>query len=165
MKQFRYFLIALMGLLTTSAWAQWHWTDKDGRPVFSDRAPPTDILEKNILKRPIERAVTPSVSSAGKTNAPQEESNTPKLEGVDKDLMAKKRLSEEAEVNQRKANDEAGVKARVENCARAKQARISYESGVRLARVNEKGEREMVGDADRASELKRIKAIIDTDCK
>jgi hypothetical protein len=36
---------------------------------------------------------------------------------------------------------------------------------VRLARVNEKGEREMVGDADRASELKRIKAIIDTDCK
>jgi hypothetical protein len=57
------------------------------------------------------------------------------------------------------------MKARAENCARAKQARISYESGVRLARVNEKGEREMVDDAARATELKRIKAIIDADCK
>jgi hypothetical protein len=36
---------------------------------------------------------------------------------------------------------------------------------VRLARVNEKGEREMVDDAARATELKRIKAIIDADCK
>jgi hypothetical protein len=32
--------------------AQWQWIDKDGRKVYSDRSPPSDIQEKNILKRP-----------------------------------------------------------------------------------------------------------------
>ncbi|MFX6884193.1 DUF4124 domain-containing protein, partial [Acinetobacter baumannii] len=32
--------------------AQWQWIDKDGRKVFSDRPPPQEIPEKNILKQP-----------------------------------------------------------------------------------------------------------------
>ena len=32
--------------------AQWLWLDNDGRKVFSDRAPPPEIPDKNILKQP-----------------------------------------------------------------------------------------------------------------
>jgi hypothetical protein len=35
-----------------TALAQWQWIDKDGRKVYSDRSPPSDIPEKNILKMP-----------------------------------------------------------------------------------------------------------------
>ena len=57
------------------------------------------------------------------------------------------------------------VKAKIENCARAKQARTTFDSGVRVARTNAAGEREVMDDAARAAEVKRIQAVIDSDCK
>lgn len=158
-----------------AASAQWQWTDKDGHRVFSDRAPPADILEKNILKRPGSRN-TPVATTDAATNtaataagaaasAPQGAASGPRLSGVDKELAEKKKKAEEAEVAKRKVEEERVLKAKVENCARAKQAKASFDSGVRIARTNEKGEREVMDDAARASEMKRIQAIIDSDCK
>ena len=36
---------------------------------------------------------------------------------------------------------------------------------MRIARTNEKGEREVLDDAARASEVKRAQSIIDSDCQ
>ena len=44
-------------------------------------------------------------------------------------------------------------------------AKATLESGMRMARVNDKGEREVLDDAQRAAELKRVNAIIASDCK
>ena len=49
--------------------------------------------------------------------------------------------------------------------ARAKQAKASFDSGLRISRTNAAGEREFMDDAARASELKRIQGIIASDCK
>ena len=38
--------------IASSSMAQWQWLDRSGRKVFSDRPPPADISEKNIIKRP-----------------------------------------------------------------------------------------------------------------
>ena len=146
-------------LLSLAASAQWQWIDNAGRKVFSDRAPPVDILEKNILKRPVAPASAPT------TSMPQDGASAPKLGGVDKELADKKKKASEAEAAKRKLEQENNLKARIENCARAKQSKINYESGMRMARTNEKGEREVLDDAMRAAELKRIQAIINSDCQ
>ena len=155
MNQIQRFLLVAACLVSVSAAAQWQWLDKDGRKGFSDRAPPPEVMEKDILKRPLGKASAP---------VPQSEASAPRLSGVDKDLLEKKRKADEAELAKRKAEQEQVVKARSENCARAKQARATYASGQRLARINEKGEREIVDDAARNAELKRIDAIIQSDC-
>lgn len=163
MKQIRIFLTAAICLIAMGASAQWQWIDKDGRKVFSDRAPPGEIQEKNILKRPGGR--TPAVAASAEVPAPQLAASAPKLSGVDKDLEEKKKKTEEAELVKRKAEEEKVLKAKIENCARAKQAKANFDSGVRIARTNEKGEREVMDDAARASEVKRIHSVIEADCK
>ena len=155
MIQFQRFLLVAACLVSMSASAQWQWIDKDGRKVFSDRAPGPEVLEKDILKRPLGKAAA---------TAPQSEASAPRLSGIDKDLVEKKRKTDEAELAKRKAEQEQVVKAKVENCARAKQARSTFASGQRLSRINEKGEREIIDDAARSAELKRIDAIIQSDC-
>ena len=161
--------------MSLAASAQWQWLDKDGRKVFSDRAPPADILDKNILRRPGNRVpasdlsksaapvedATPRIGAA----VPQAAASAPKLSGVDKDLAEKKKKAEEAEAAKRKADEEKYAKAKAESCARAKQAKASLDSGRRISRANEKGEVEILDDAARANEIKRIQANMDSDCK
>jgi hypothetical protein len=172
MKNTRFILLALACTLSMAASAQWQWTDKDGRRVFSDRAPPADIQEKNILKRPGGRvapatASEPSIAAASTSpaSASVAAASAPKLTGTDRELAEKKKKTEEAEVAKRKAEEEKIVKTKVENCARAKQAKAGFDSGIRIARTNDKGEREVMDEAARAGEMKRIQTVIDADCK
>ena len=174
MNPIRNFLIGAACLLSMAASAQWQWMDKDGRKVYSDRAPPPDILEKNIMKRPGGRitpaapADTPAsgaLPALATASAPAGSASAPKISGIDKELADKKKKAEEAELAKRKAEEERITKARVENCARAKQAKATFDSGVRVARMNDKGEREVMEDGARAAEVKRIQAIMDADCK
>ena len=171
-------MVGLACLTAGSVFAQWQWLDKDGRKVFSDRAPTADIPEKNILKRPggqtaktaapveaatnSEGAVSASVKTAA--SAPQGVASGPKLSGVDKELEQKKKQAADAEAAKKKVEEENITKTKIENCARAKQAKATLESGVRMGRTNAKGEREVLDDAARADETKRVKAIMDASC-
>ena len=85
--------------------------------------------------------------------APQESAVPLKLSGVDKDLVEKKKKAEEAVLALRKTEEERVLKSKVENCARAKQAKAGFDSGMRITRSNEKGEREAS-----AHERKRARA-------
>lgn len=165
----------LLGLLPLSASAQWAWTDKDGRQVFSDRAPPVGVPDKSIFKRP-GRASNPIVQDAIATTdpaAPAAKASTPELPGalsakatgVDKELAEKKKKEEQAQAALRKAEEERINQAKAENCQRAKQAQKGLESGIRLSRINNQGEREIMDDAARAAEAKRIQSVVDSDCK
>jgi hypothetical protein len=160
------FFALVVTCIATSALAQWQWIDKDGRKVFSDRAPPADVADKNILRRPTGHM--PS-TPAPVADAPPADS-TPaapaaKGAGIDKDLETKKKQAAEAEAAKKKADEERITKAKIENCARAKQAKATFDSGVRVARTNAAGEREVMDDAAREAETKRIQSIIDRDCK
>lgn len=170
MRIIRYLLICTIGLTCLAALAQWQWTDKDGRRVFSDRAPPAEVPEKAILKRPGNQRAAASPASAATTtlsraSAAQDAASVPKLSGVDKELAAKKKKAEEAQLAKRKDEEERILKAKIENCDRAKQAKASLDSGVRIARFNEKGERQIMDDAARAAEMQRIQSIISSDCQ
>jgi len=173
MKPSHAFLAAILALSVTGTWAQWQWVDKDGRKVFSDRAPGSDIPEKNILKRPSGQRSTPSVPAvSAEASAPQTTAPAPALSssaahgsGVDKELEAKKKQTADTEAAKRKAEEERVAKAKAENCARAKQAKAAFDSGVRVSRTNAAGEREVMDDSARAAEAQRIQGIINADCK
>ena len=161
-------LIAVLTGVSAMAQAQWQWINLEGHKVFSDRAPPTNIPDKNILKRPSGR-LAPSQDAESKGDAsavpPAVQGAEVKPVGVDKTLEAKKKQAEEAEAAKRKAEEQRISKAKIENCARAKQAKASFDSGVRISRTNAAGEREIMDDAARASELQRIQSVIASDCK
>ena len=91
--------------------------------------------------------------------------SAPKITGKDKELEEKKKQAEAAEAEKKKAEEEKLAKARADNCARAKRAKAEFDSGVRIARTNDKGEREIMDDAARAVESKRLDGIIASDCK
>lgn len=160
-------------MVTMAASAQWAWTDKDGRKVYSDRAPPLNVPEKNILKRPGGRSASTSATdsevaapaSVTVASAPLGTASAPRPGGIDKELVDKKKKAEEADLAKRKAEEARILKAKVENCARAKQAGATLDSGMRIARTNDKGEREVMDDAARATERKHIQSIIDSDCQ
>ena len=169
MKLTHAFLLAAMAGLCFSASAQWQWIDKDGHKVFSDRAPPSDILDKNIVKRPGGR--TPKVSLPADTEdnaasplAPAS-SSAGKPTALDKELEAKKKQTQEAELAKRKADEERVAKAKIENCARAKQAKATFDSGAQVGRINAAGQQEVMDEAARAQEMVRIQGIMARDCK
>ena len=166
MKHIRQILIGTACLISVAASAQWQWVDKAGRPVFSDRAPPQDIPEKSILKRPAGSTPANGVPDSDAAVAPPAAAaSSPRLNGVDKELLAKKKKEEAAQVEKRKAQEEAVLKAKVENCARAKQAQATLNSKMRLSQVNDLGKTVVLDAATRAAEVKRIQAIIDSDCQ
>lgn len=152
-------------LSCTLASAQWMWVDSSGNKVFSDTAPPPGTPEKNILRKPgLPRTeIKPADAPAATAEAP-----APKPTGKDEQLEAKKKAAEKqaAEAAEAKKKAEAAKLAasRSENCERARRAKASIDSGMRIATVNAKGEREIMDDQARATELRRIEGVIRADC-
>lgn len=168
----RLLVLASTLLLPLASIAQWQWIDKDNRKVFSDQGPPPEIPEKNILRRPGSMRVAPAAAPAastepGATPAPlaRAATNGAKPTGVDKELEGKARKTEEAEKAKKAAEDQKVAKARAENCERAQQGKRTFETGIRVARVNSKGEREIMTDEQRAAEQQRLQSVIASDCK
>ncbi len=170
-----HFTLLFLALFSASgaAIAQWQWLDKDGRKVFSDLAPSPDVLEKDIISRPkpVAKPVAPALKggSDGDATAPtaatQIARNASAPSALDKEVEAKKKQAAEADAAKRKAEEDRVSKAKTENCTRAKQAKMNFESGVRISRTNASGEREILDDTARAVELKQIQGVIDSDCK
>ena len=149
-----------------AAMAQWQWVDKDGRKVYSDRPPPADIPEKNILKQPGVRAsALPAVAAtpASAASAPASAAVS-RPSGKDKDLEEKKKQAEQQEATAKAAEEEKYQKARAENCARARQAKATIDLGGRIATVDKSGERIIMDDDARAAESKRLQAVIQSQC-
>ena len=156
---------------TIPALAQWQWLDKDGRKVFSDRPPPADIPQKNILKEPGTKALNSAAGVAAGTPAPAAvapvsaaNASVPGLSGKDAELEARKKQAEALEKTKKQAEAEKLAKARQDNCERAEKGQATLKSGVRIALINDKGEREFMDDTARSLEIKRLQAITESDC-
>ncbi|MEY4906614.1 MAG: hypothetical protein RL260_332 [Pseudomonadota bacterium] len=166
-RQLRGALLALAAVaLTLPCAAQWKWRDAQGRVQYSDRPPPNDVRDRDILSRP---AAPPTAqrpaSPASATGTPASAATAASAPTSDPALDARKRQAESAQ-DQAKRDEEARVaRQKVENCARAKEHARTAESGQRIARTNDKGEREFLDDAQRARESARAREIIASDCR
>lgn len=145
--------------VTLPAQAQWKWKDKGGQVQYSDLPPPAGIAEQDILQRPgnAQRRAAPAPAPASAASA------APRT--VDPELEAKRRKQEQDEAAKTKAAEEKLAQARAENCQRAKNYLKSIDDGVRIARPNDKGEREVLDEKGRADEARRTREIIASDCR
>jgi hypothetical protein len=156
-------LLLLLAVLTLPVQAQWLWRDKDGRVTASDRPPPRDVPDKDILSRPAAEArraatATPPASAAA--------SAAPAPKGpLEREVEARKRAADAEQAAKAKADEERAVGVRAENCRRARGQVAALETGQRMSRMNDKGEREILDDRARADEMRQAREVIASDCR
>lgn len=157
-------LAALLGvMLALPAQAQWKWRGKDGLIQYSDLAPPAGTPEADIFQRPVPiqtRAVAAAPAASAASGVP---AIAPK--SVEPELEAKRRKAEQDKADKTKAENDKRAAAQADNCARAKSYQRTLDDGIRIARTNAKGEREILDDRGRADEARRTREIITSDCK
>ena len=153
-------------LAALPAQAQWKWKDAKGTVVVSDTPPPRSVPERDVLQRPEQAARRAAAASAAAVAAAEPASAAvaakPK---VDPELEARRKRTEQEQADRHKADEQKVAAVRADNCKRAREHLASLDSGARLARTNEKGEREIMDDKARADEVQRTRQIMASECR
>lgn len=161
------FALLVMPLLA-GAQTQWKWRDAQGRVQYSDRPPPAGVADKDILTRPPGAQLPRVVQVLPVGQAPSEPARpaapaaSSAVERVAANEKAKQAREQEAK---RKAEEQRQVEQRAENCRNAREQLAGLQSGIRVARVNDKGEREVIDDAQRAQAIQRAQAAVASECR
>lgn len=161
-------LIALVGLvLAASAHAQWKWRDTKGNVQYSDMPPPPGTPEKDILQRPPGArptiVVSPPPSAASAAPAPAKAASAPTK--AEQEAAARQKREQDGAVAKQKEEEQRIAAIRRENCSRAQSNMRDLQSGVRLTRTNEKGERVFLDEAQIAAEVARARDTITSECR
>ena len=171
LRRTRFFVVAtLLGLaVALPAVAQWKWRDQTGRTQYSDLPPPPGTAEKDVLQRPstassraaAARAASAPIAAASAASA------APLIaaRASDPELEARRKKAEQDLLDKKKAEEAKQAAARADNCARAKEQMRTLDSGMRIARTNPKGEREVLDDTARAAETARTRSVIASECR
>lgn len=136
-------------LLATSAHAQvFQWRDDSGRLVYGDQPPP-GVDATVVRAHPASGARTPVREPASTTAAePAASEDAPSM-------------SEQAAIAKRTREQE---EARERACQETRNYLAALESGQRVARFNEKGEREFLDDDARMQNIERTRATLRDNC-
>ncbi len=168
--------IVLAGFVSTPSDAQWAWKDTNGRLVYSDRPPPSDVKAANIVRQPnrhvlanpapasgpLDDADKPSDAKNSDTkNAPA--ANAPKTI-AEREMEFRKRQQERADSDKKAADEQAKSATKTAECERARGYMKSLEDGVRITQTDASGNREFLDDAQRAAEAERTRRIIQSTC-
>ncbi len=149
----RYSLLLLAAVAVSApALAQYSWIDDHGTRVFSDRPPPPGTPPARILKTP---------RGAASTEATPAEATRPTAPTLaDRDADFRKRAAER-EADERKVAQDAQRKADNDaQCAAARRSEIVLTSGVRIADMDDKGERVFVTDEEKARRLVQVRRVL-----
>jgi hypothetical protein len=143
----KYSLVAVLAAAAPFVAAQsvYVWKDDAGRNVYSDTPPPPSVPRSRILKSPnISAAAAPAAAPAGD---------------------AKGRNAEAAEKTKAANEKSADEKDSAQRCTELRNQLASLQSGQRMSRTNDKGEREVLDDSARAQMAERTQADIAKTCK
>lgn len=168
--------IVLAGLTSTPSEAQWAWKDTNGRLVYSDRPPPSDVKPASIVRQPNTQVLAnPAPASgplddAGKpADAKSSDAktapapNAPKTV-AEREMEFRKRQQERAESDKKAAEEQTKSATKTAECDRARGYMKSLEDGVRITRTDASGNREFLDDSQRAAEVERTRKIIQSTC-
>jgi hypothetical protein len=151
------------GVLAAPAGAQqlYKYVGPDGKVQYSDRPPPEGGKAEKITGRV--STVSPGTaaaaagSDAAKSSAPQ----TP----AEREQEFRKRRLEGQEKAAKDAKLAEEKRAQDASCAAARRQLAGLQSGARVARINEQGEREFLEDNGIQQETQRLQREIDAACK
>ena len=144
-------LLLLAAVASVASGQAYKWRDASGRIQYSDTPPPPGAKDVQQLRKsaPASGAAAPAAAKSVS----------------DQDAEFRKRLVEkkEAEDKQAKAAEEAQFNAR--NCTTAKGQLAAVETGARLVRLNERGERITLDDSERERARQEAAKAVETWCK
>jgi hypothetical protein len=150
--------IALFMADMTSATDIYTWKDKEGRTNYADNPPPGDTPARTLSGR-----ISLPVSS-GTTDTPaQGKPSSPSL--AEQEMEFRKRRAEASEKQVLAEKAAADADERRKNCERARNQLAALESGQRIARHNDKGEREFLDERQLAEEKTATRKAVDSWCK
>ena len=164
-------IAAVLALIALPAEAQWKWKDKSGHVQYSDLPPPSGTPDQDILSRPSAQrrnnpgSPFPAASAASTAQVVGSASSPLAPKMVEPELEAKRKKAEAEQVAKNKAEEERVAAIKADNCARARAHLRTLDSGIRLMRTNEKGEREFLDDKQRGDETQHARDAIAADCK
>ncbi|HUL40835.1 MAG TPA: DUF4124 domain-containing protein [Burkholderiales bacterium] len=147
--------IALALLAATNAYCDvYKWVDSDGTVHYSDQPAPGATQEQTLNIR----SGTAADAESGAQKAPGTKSY------IEQDAEFRKRQveAEEKQVKEEKAL--ADAKQRQQNCQRALDSLHALQSGARVTRTNDKGEREYLDDNQRQEEIANAQKSADSWC-
>jgi len=155
-------LAALLALLyALPAASQWAWRDEKGRTVYSDRPPPANIKSEQILRQP-------SQPSFGAPIAPTPEGKDATKSGpktlAEREMEFRKRMQERSEAEKKQAEEQAQAQLKTQECERMRGYLRALRDGQRIARTDAQGNREILDDSQRESEIRRVSDSIERTC-
>lgn len=159
------FVAVLACVCAGAAHAQWKWRDAKGNVQYSDMPPPPGTPDKDVLQRPNTSArlivVAPPSSEPASTVARPASAPTK----AEQEAAAREKQRQDQQAAKQKEEERRLAEQRRDNCARAQASMRDLQSGIRLARTNEQGERIYLDDSQRQAEVDRTRQIISSDCK
>jgi hypothetical protein len=148
----RLFAATALLLCMGSAHAQYSWIGENGVRHFSDLPPPPGTPAHKILKAPGRPALNPATvpAPAPMPATPAKAKDLPSLLEREKAYLerAKQREKQEAKESQ----DAQRQREIAQNCQSARELKAQAESGIRVARVDAKGERRFMTDEEKAAQ-------------
>jgi hypothetical protein len=163
-------VVLVLLLVVPAAQAQWKWKDNRGQIHVSDLPPPLEIPEKDVLLRPdlsVHHAAASAASASGAGGAVANAASGPRVERSrsEPELEARRKRAEQERGDKLKADADKVASDRAINCQRARAQIGTLESGQRLVRVNEKGDREILDDRSRAQEIQTARDLAAANCQ
>lgn len=149
-----------------SAHAQYVWLDAQGRKQYSDMPPPASVPANRILKQPGGAlAADAPVDAKAEASRPAPKEAPPAAPTLaEREADFRKRRAEQAE-KEKKAAEEAQRQAdNKKRCEQIRDYQRSLEAGELISKRDKNGERVLMSDAERASELQDAKRALE-DCK
>jgi hypothetical protein len=126
------------------------------------------VPEKDILQRPAAATRNIVVVPAGQpasaaASAPRPAASAPTK--AEQEAAARQKQDQEREAVKQREEERRVAAQRRENCARAQAALRDLQSGIRITRTNERGERVFMDDAQRQAEVNRAQQVIANECR
>ena len=156
---------ALM-LFASLSHAQYVWIDEKGLKQFSDRPPPPSVPASKVLKAPgLQPPPAPVIGSDDAAAAPAPAPAAPAAKApptlADRNAEYRKRVKEQAEKDQKAAEEAQLKKDKAEYCEAARQAKAQLDSGVRISNVGKDGEHAYITDEERAQRVGRADKVVE----
>lgn len=126
------------------------WKDENGRTVMSDKPPVGKATQRKVI--------TPAASE---TQAPTQPPKT----FAEKEMEFRKEQQDRQEKAKKAEAEQAQTAQRKENCDNARRSLQLYQSGERVARRTDSGEREILDDDQRAAEAAKAQKAVNEWCK
>lgn len=165
--------VGAVAMLVTAApaSAQWAWRDASGSVVFSDQAPPPTIPDSQIIRRPAGRPAPPAAAvpaaspAAAATGTAAAAKPAGPRSAAEQEQEFRKRQQERADADKKQAETQSANARREADCERARGYLRQLEDGMRIARTDSQGNREILDDTARSAEVQRTRDLISSNCK